>query len=128
MGVKHVAVSAHRTGSDAMALVYDIDIRWAGSPDISLLLAPSRKWIVKQRRIGAAFLGHVVPRALPCGIYSVPAPPWLAQLCGTPVTSAVKKDAISTLSILHRSAAIVSQNVHKNPNYMRQCKSAPVAY
>jgi hypothetical protein len=53
MGVKHVAVSAQRTGSDAMALVYDIDIRWAGSPDISLLLTPSRKWIVKQRRIGA---------------------------------------------------------------------------
>ena len=54
MGVKHVAVSAHRTGSDAMALVYDIDVRWAGSPDISLLLTPSRKWIVKQRRIGTA--------------------------------------------------------------------------
>ena len=53
MGVKHVAVSAQRAGSDAMALVYDIDIRWAGSPDISLLLTPSRKWIVKQRRIGA---------------------------------------------------------------------------
>ena len=53
MGVKHVAVSANRTGSDAMALVYDVDVRWAGAPDISLLLAPSRKWIVKQRRIGA---------------------------------------------------------------------------
>ena len=52
-GVKHVAVSARRTESDAMALVYDIDVRWAGAPDISLLLAPSRKWIVKQRRIGA---------------------------------------------------------------------------
>ena len=55
-GVKYVAVSARRTDSDAMALVYDVDVRWAGAPDISLLLAPSRKWIIKQRRIGAETL------------------------------------------------------------------------
>jgi len=63
-GVKHVAVSARGADSDAMALVYDIDVRWAGAPDISLLLAPSRKWIIKQRRIGAGTL--IWDRFLPC--------------------------------------------------------------
>ena len=67
-GVKHVAMAARRTDSDAMALVYDIDVRWAGAPDISLLLAPSRKWIVKQRRIGADnLICGGVPPAHACG-------------------------------------------------------------
>lgn len=46
-------VATRSSGSDSMSLVYDIDVRWAGSPDISLMLTPSRKWIIKQRKIGA---------------------------------------------------------------------------
>lgn len=53
MGVKTVGVATARGNSEAMALVYDIDVRWAGAPDISLMLTPSRKWIIRQRKIGA---------------------------------------------------------------------------
>ena len=53
MGVKTVGVAAGRGNADAMALVYDIDVRWAGTPDINLMLTPSRKWIIRQRNIGA---------------------------------------------------------------------------
>lgn len=56
MGVKTVEVSSGRGSTNAMALVYDIDVRWAGAPDISLMFTPSRKWIIKQRKIGASRL------------------------------------------------------------------------
>ena len=51
--MKNVKVATGRGGADSVALVYDIDVRWAGAPDISLMLTPSRKWIVRQRKIGA---------------------------------------------------------------------------
>lgn len=33
--------------------VLDIDLRWAGTPDVTLKLLPSHKWLIKQMKIGA---------------------------------------------------------------------------
>eukprot|EP00208_Stichococcus_sp_RCC1054_P005462 CAMPEP_0206148526 /NCGR_PEP_ID=MMETSP1473-20131121/36862_1 /ASSEMBLY_ACC=CAM_ASM_001109 /TAXON_ID=1461547 /ORGANISM="Stichococcus sp, Strain RCC1054" /LENGTH=511 /DNA_ID=CAMNT_0053545887 /DNA_START=207 /DNA_END=1739 /DNA_ORIENTATION=- len=44
VGIKN---STFRTGADQLGIVLDIDLRWAGTPDLTLKLLPSRKWVLK---------------------------------------------------------------------------------
>lgn len=44
VGIKN---STFRTASEQLGIVLDLDLRWAGQPDITLKLLPSRRWLFK---------------------------------------------------------------------------------
>lgn len=44
VGIKN---NTFRTASEQLGIVLDLDVRWAGQPDITLKLLPSRKWVLK---------------------------------------------------------------------------------
>lgn len=53
MGLKAIKCNqGHHGGGVCLCAELDIDVRWAGEPDVLLKLEPSNKWLMNAVKIG----------------------------------------------------------------------------